>query len=246
MSIDATRATAEGSPSLTRRLFLCGSASVAAVAGVAVAPAVAESIGPYENPELMRLDAEFRAAHADYLVAEQARQAARARFAEICPPVPEIIVFRGPEGRGLCQREVDCEGKDLWPDCTPARLPRSLASSELVKFFHGDDFTRTRLGRRMKMVHDAAEAYEEARRNALKACGIGAAVDHRENLVDRLQNLASAIMDQEAYTPIGLVAKAFAFMAYAGTGAAGSINARCHMSEGLVRDMMAVLGGMPS
>ena len=227
---------------INRRAFLRGSASLATAAGFVAAPAVAAQLEGGENPALLRLDVEFRAAHADFLAADAARLEARRQFDALCPPVPEIIVIKGANGWGLGEDEVDCEGKTIWPDCNSPRRPRRLYRSNLIARFHGRRF-HARDGRQMKAVHDAAKAYEAARESALSTSGIGPVCDRRMEAIFRLGELLGRMRTEPASTPAGLLIKASAIEALAAIGDYDAVHASYGMAGSLARDVAAVLGG---
>jgi hypothetical protein len=123
--------------SLTRRLFLGRTAAAVPAAVLTTVPALNANT---EDPRLLALGEQIDPLLTAYRRASARYAEARTEAERNCSPVPEEIVMRGPEWRGCTEREVDVEGKDVWPDPyvdaigkTIAMPPRNLFNSHQAK-----------------------------------------------------------------------------------------------------------------
>lgn len=249
MTNTPVRAAAEGLPkemntNVSRRGLLLG---VAAASTAAAVPSAVADAGAAENPELVRLDGEFRSAHEAFLAADESKQAARGRYDAIRPPVPYLLVCKRQFGRGLCERETDCEGKTVWLDDN--RPPRWIYSSREIERMHGEYFDTTnqrnkKHGARMKKLHAAAARYEKAVEAARDASGIVAALEARYWTVDAMRRLFYSIVGQEVLTFAGVMIKANALACYASAGPEEAYYAKGAMGGRLADDVLTVCGGL--
>ena len=193
---------------LNRRHFLRQSAAAGAVLTTVAAPVAAEPVQG-EHPELLRIGAALPGAIAARAVAVAEREAARARFAALVPALPAELIAPASESQWLSEREVDCEGNDVWPEPVDGRhkAPRRIYSSDAL----------IRAKRHPGLV-PVAKAYEAAWEQAREASGIGPALETFEAATDDLVRLATGACKVAPASRVGLVIKARAIAACVACG----------------------------
>jgi len=238
------RAAAEGLPNISRRSFLRSAGSAAAVTAVIAAPTVAEALSrpdDTEDLELFRLDAELNFAGEAFKSAESQLIAARVRYEETKPVMPEALIWRNGAGRGLSEREQDELGKTVWPD---SDQPRRIYRAELLKRFHGP--RRSASGRRlgwtsleMKQLHEAAVRYEAGCAAARKACGVEQAAIADDHARIDVTRIVAKISDEPAFTLAGIFLKAKAVQMMAAMGELERGHSRLYAGK-LARDVVGL------
>lgn len=201
----------------SRRLFLTRAAGVPAAALVPSA-ALAASISPNENPRLMKLGKMLDTIEKNGEDALEKLFKARESFKQFCAAVPdELVVGHKDVLRPYSEREVDMEGKDVWPS-DAHRGPRQIVKASLLKEAVGDGELpanrRTKLGERVHRLIGAAERFEDSVLAAREMVGADEAISAVSHTEYYLRRVGSAIAATSARTMQGLAIKARAHHCY--------------------------------
>lgn len=190
---------------------IAGAATAAPLLGAAAAIPV-----PEENPELLARWQSLEEAERAFVAAIERHKAARERFDELCPPLPDEMVLKPRDFETLGLRgdpERDVDGKICYP---PGKVRyRIIAGSKQLREAWQLHDGRTRAGREIRRRLKVAEEYEAAVERARERSGIEAAQDDCYCAGIEVEKLAGAIAETEARTLRGILIKARAIQACA-------------------------------
>jgi len=220
------------SPSeLNRRAILAGAATFAAAMPATLAlasPPPATAAAP-ENANLLALGEEIDPLLNAYRAAAERKREARAVAEALCPSLPDELVAK-PKDRlrwaGCSEREIDVEGKDVWPPNytgadgkTYARLPREILKGNLIKeaVARGNIYAspRTKHGKEVRKLIEISEKYEAEREAAIERSGVLEAADTLYFSAVEIEVLAYEVRKHEPATMIGIMIQARALGAHA-------------------------------
>jgi hypothetical protein len=222
------------SGNLSRRALMAGARVFAVAASLPPAIAAASMLphsGPAlsEDANLLALGEQIDPLLDAYRAAAERKRQARVMAEALCPPLPdELVVKRNEHVRwaGCAEREVDVEGKDVWPPDytgadgkTYARLPREILKGNLIKeaVARGNIYAsrRAKRGKEVWKLIEISEKYEAERAAAIERSGVlEAAHELCQSAVD-IEMLAYGVRKHEPVTMIGVMIQARALAAHA-------------------------------
>ena len=192
-----------------RRLFLTRAAGVP-VAALVPSAALAAVAPSSENPRLLKLGKMLDTIEKSGEDALEKLFKARESFKEFCPALPdELVIGHKDVLRPYSEREVDMEGRDVWP-------PRQIVKASLLKQAVADGELpanrRTKLGKRVHRLIGVVEQFEDSVLAAREMVGADEAISALSHVQYYLRRVGSAIADTPARTMQGLAIKARAII----------------------------------
>jgi hypothetical protein len=193
---------------------------------VATRPAPAADL-PQEDPAIIALGERIEPLLAAYRNAAEDRIKARAVAEANCPAVPEELVSKGHAFAGYTASECDVEGNEILHDVFSMdgtkyrRVPRQILNSEETKAaiargnLHCD--RRTKSGKEVVRLIEAAEKYEAERESAIERSGLDDARERQYLAGIEVQTLAFGAFEIEPRTMAGVLVQARALDACAET-----------------------------
>jgi len=218
-------------PLTDRRSFL-GRAATFLAAGAAVTTAiVATHPAPaaalvQEDPAIVGLGERIELLLVAYRNAAKDRLKARASAEANCPAAPDEIVCTGVFLRGCTEAERDVEGREIRTLLVDgedgkkyAQLPREILDSESTKaaIAGGNLYCnrRTKFGKKIVKMIEAAEKYEAEREAAIEQSGLPDAKASQLEVAYEIEKLAYEARDIEPQTMAGALIQARVLTAYA-------------------------------
>lgn len=232
--------------SLVSRRSLFNPIAAAAVVGVTGGSAVAaipKSPTATENRALLALAGELEAALQEYCECKADKQKRLAWFAQVCPPVPEILVVQPNtfDDEHFCSyAETDAEGREIRKGDQPARKIIRTQSLELDIQDYGP---RTKKGKRARQLLAIARPYEDAVAQARLQTNVDGAIELVTLARDALEKVAQKIGEAEALTMDGLWLKAHAINVCSSIGEVERFRALLLWSPDLARSVQRIMGG---
>lgn len=219
---------------LSRRALMAGARAFAVAASLPPAIAAASALphsGPAlsEDANLLALGEEIDPLLNAYRVAAERKRQARIIAEALLPPLPDELVVK-PKDRlpwaGCAEREIDVEGKDVWPPDytgadgkTYARWPRPILKGNLIKeaIARGNIYAsrRAKRGKEVWKLIGISEKYEAERAAAIERSGVLEAADHLYFSAVEIEVLAYEVRKHEPVTMIGVMIQARALAAHA-------------------------------
>jgi hypothetical protein len=215
------------SGNLSRRALMAGTRGALAASllpTIAVASVLPHSgTALSEDVNLLALGEEIDPLLNAYRAAAERKRQARVMAEALCPPLPDELVVK-PKDRlrwaGCAEREIDVEGKDVWPPNytgadgkTYARLPREILKGNLIKEIYAS--RRTKRGKEAWKLIEISEKYEAERAAALDRSGVLEAANELCNSAVDIEMLAYEVRKHEPVTMIGIMIQARALAAHA-------------------------------
>lgn len=210
MSNRTVPATAEGMPSLTRRLFLRGAAVVAPMIAIPAAAAVASNYVE-ENATLLALEPELDIAITEVESANAAYNKARRDGTKLWPRAPEAITLPYYDGESL-ERDITGRGYE------PTVCVRSLFSlqnnlrSQMRRRKKTMEVEEAR--RRARELVEIAERYEAQREDAKTAVGYDEADARKATAHKAMMSIVGRVQAEPCRTMAGIRLKAKALQAF--------------------------------
>lgn len=218
---------------LSRRALMAG-ARVFAVAASLPPAIAAASVLPHSGPalsedaNLLALGEEIDPLLNAYRAAAERKRQARVMAETLCPPLPDELV-RSPKGEWAswcAEREVDVEGKGIWPPGylgadgkTYARMTREILKADLIKkaIANGDIYAsrRSKRGKEIWRLIGISEKYEAERAAAIERSGLLEAAHELRNSAVDIEMLAYEVRKHEPVTMSGTIIQARALAAHA-------------------------------
>jgi hypothetical protein len=221
------------SGNLSRRALMAG-ARVFAVAASLPPAIAAASVLPHSGPalsedaNLLALGEQIAPLLNAYRAAAERKREARAMAEALCPPLPDELV-RSPKGEWAswcAEREVDIEGKNIWPPNyvgadgkTYARMHREILKADLIKkaLASGKIYAsrRSKRGKEIWRLIGISEKYEAERAAAIECSGVLEAANELCNSAVDIEMLAYEVRELEPVTMVGVMIQARALAAHA-------------------------------
>jgi hypothetical protein len=179
-----------------------------------------------------------------YRTAVERKAAARALAEKLCPAIPDDIVCKRDDRltfAGCTDREVDVEGKEIWPPNyvgadgkTYAHAPRQILKAELIEqaIARGNLYAapRSKIGKHLRKLIEIAKKYEAEREAAIEHSGIQIAIDDLLRAATSIDFLAYEVRKIEPVTMTGVLIQVRALAAHneaelivCGPGRAGAV-----------------------
>jgi len=209
------------------RVFAVAASLPPAIAAASVLPHSRPALS--EDANLLALGEEIDPLLNAYRAAAERKRQARVMAETLCPPLPDELVVK-PKDRlrwaGCAEREIDVEGKDVWPPNytgadgkTYARLPREILKGNLIKeaVARGNIYAspRTKHGKEVRKLIEISEKYEAEREAAIERSGVLEAADTLYFSAVEIEVLAYEVRKHEPATMIGIMIQARALGAHA-------------------------------
>jgi len=230
----------------TRRRFLGGLAVASALTGTAAHAALAPWTG--ENPDLIRIGAEFDREHERFLaVADRVPDFQRA-FHAVAPTMPaDLVATRSSYAwrRGFTDYAMDPADPNyarLKDDrgsyievVRPHRIEAQYGANFDMRNPASADFTDA--DEADMMLYRLAKEHEAATEAALVASGLSAVLEEYRNAQSRLRSIIHSLCEIRARTPTGVALKVGATAAYASFGSDERFTATQLLARAVWEDM---------
>ena len=235
---------------LTRRLALFRIASASAVAATVSAPVALAAVLPKnpENPTLLRLGQKITKLDAIRRYRAKVLADAKAAYEATRPELPQVLLAtRQSERLADSEKEVDCEGKPVWPS-DPTKQPRRHHTADAIQRalarWDGEEDLEPHEQHAKELLTamlPVAERYEQEEENARQQCNVLKALSAHHLAGYAVETLGRRIAEVPAQTPDGITIKAAAYEAWAAVDEEAAYRAALIIGPGMASDVCRVL-----